>query len=162
MKRSFAILMAMLLSTSLFATLSLVVKPLSGMEYFSALENIGKITYSGEYIHVYDAENTLIFSDLVLNVQRLHFSDKTPSVPTNVEDLQQENATKLLVFPNPTQDLLSVKNAKAEVVRLYTATGQLLQTAQVHDGEVQLDISSCSAGSYLLLCGNEAFQVIKQ
>ena len=91
----------------------------------------------------------------------MRFSDEQPSTPTGVEDLQSNNATQVLVYPNPTQDLLHVKNAQADVVRLYTLTGSLVQTAQTKNGEVQLNVSSCLAGSYLLLCGNEAFRLIK-
>lgn len=151
-----------LMSVSAFAALSLVVKPLSGKECISALSQIGKIAYSGDSIYVYDAAKTLVFSDLLANVQHVRFSDEQPSTPTGVEDLHGNNATQVLVYPNPTQDLLYVKNTQAEVVRLYTLTGSLVQTAEVHNGEVQLNVSSCPAGSYLLLCGNEAFQVIKQ
>lgn len=148
-----------LMSVSAFAALSLVVKPLSGGECITALGNIGKIAYSGDSIYVYDAAKTLVFSDLLVNIQHVRFSGEQP---TGVEDLQSNNATQLLVYPNPTQDLLHVKNAQADVVRLYTLTGSLVQIAQCQNGEVQLNVSSCPAGSYLLLCGNEAFRVIKQ
>ena len=161
MKKLFLLSFA-LLSLSAFATLSLVVKPWSGGECITALGNIGKIVYSGDSIYVYDAAKTLVFSDLLANVQHVSFSDEQPSTPTGVEDLQGNNATQVLVYPNPTQDLLHVKNAQADVVRLYTLTGSLVQIAQCQNGEVQLNVSSCPAGSYLLLCGNEAFQVIKQ
>ena len=150
-----------LMSVSAFAALSLVVKPLSGKECILALGSIGKIAYSGDSIYVYDAAKVLVFGDLLANVQHVRFSDEQPSAPTGVEDIQGNNATQVLVYPNPTQDLLHVQNAQAEVVRLYTLTGSLVQTAEVHNGEVQLNVSSCPVGNYLLLCGNEAFQIIK-
>ena len=149
-------------SLQVMAALSLVVKPLSGKECVTALGNIGKVVYSGDSIYVYDAAKTLVFSDLLANVQHVRFSDEQPSMPTGVEDIQDDSATQVLVYPNPAQDVLHVKNAKADVVRLYTAAGQLVQTAQAQNGEVQLNVYSCSAGGYILLCGNEAFQVIKQ
>lgn len=161
MKKVFVIVFA-LLSISSFAALSLVVKPLSGMECITALGNIGKITYSNDSIYVYDAYKEVIFSDLLQNVQHIRFSDVKPSVPTDVENLQGENMTQVLVYPNPTQNLLHVKNAQADFVRLYTAAGQLVQSAQMQDGEIMINLSSCPAGSYLLLCGNEAFQIIKK
>ena len=51
------------------ATVSLVVKPLSGKECITALEEIGKIVYSGDSIYVYDTAKDLVFSDLLLNIQ---------------------------------------------------------------------------------------------
>lgn len=160
MKKLFLLSFA-LLSLSAFAALSLVVKPLSGSECITALGNIGKIAYSGDSIYVYDAAKMLVFSDLLANVQHVRFSDEQPSTPTGVEDLQGEQTTQILVYPNPTQEVLHVKNALADVVRLYTISGALVHTEQVQNGEVQLNVSSCPAGSYLLLCGNEAFQIIK-
>ena len=160
MKKIF-LFFAFVCSLQVMAALSLVVKPLSGKECVTALGNIGKVVYSGDSIYVYDAAKTLVFSDLLANVQHVRFSDEQPSTPTGVEDIQDNNATQVLVYPNPAQDVLHVKNAKADVVRLYTAAGQLVQTAQAQNGEVQLNVSSCSAGSYILLCGNEAFQIIK-
>ena len=160
--KKFIVLSLALVSISAFAALSLVVKPLSGKECISALSKIGKIAYSGDSIYVYDAEKMLVFSDLLANVQHVRFSDEQPSAPTGVEDIQGNNATQVLVFPNPTQDVLHVKNTEAEVVRLYTISGALVLTEQVQNGGVQLNVSSCPAGSYLLLCGNEAFQVIKK
>lgn len=160
--KKFIVLSLALVSFSAFATLSLVVKPLSGKECITALGNIGKIAYSGDSIYVYDCAKTLVFSDLLANVQHVRFSDEQPSTPTGVDDLQNNSTSQVLVYPNPTQDLLHVKNTQADVVRLYTLTGSLVQTAEVHNGEVQLNVSSCPVGSYLLLCGNEAFQIIKQ
>jgi hypothetical protein len=148
-------------SVSAFATLSLVVKPLSGKECITALGSIGKITYSGDSIYVYDAAKTIVFCDLLANVQHVRFSEERLT-PTDLEDLQGNNATQVLVYPNPTQDLLHVKNVQADEVRLYTLTGSLMQTEPVKNGEVQLNVSSFPSGGYLLLCGNEAFQIIKK
>ena len=162
MKNRLILICAVLCSLQAMATFSLVVKPLSGKECITALSSIGKITYSGDSIHVYDATKTLVFSELLRNVQHVRFSDELPSTPTDMENIQSDNDALVLVYPNPTQDVLHVKNANADVVRLYTMTGQLVQTAQEHNGEVQVNVSSCPSGSYLLLCGKEAFQVIKQ
>ena len=160
--KKFIVLSLALLSFSAFAALSLLVKPLSGSECITALGNIGKIAYSGDSIYVYDCAKTLVFSDLLANVQHVRFSDEQPSTPTGVDDLQNNSTSQVLVYPNPPQDLLHVKNTQADVVRLYTLTGSLVQTTEVHNGEVQLNVSSCPVGSYLLLCGKEAFQIIKQ
>ena len=162
MKRFLLILGIFAMVGSAQAVPSLVVKPLRGAECITALGVVGKLVYSGDSLYVYDKAQTLVFSDLLANVQHVRFSDEQPSTPTDVEDVQCNNTTQVLVYPNPAQDVLHVKNAKADVVRLYTAAGQLVQTAQAQNGEVQLNVYSCSAGGYILLCGNEAFQVIKQ
>lgn len=162
MKNGFILIFAVCCSLQTMAALSLVVKPLSGNECITALRNVGKIVYSDGSIFVYDVAKALVFYDLLQNVQHVTFSDNQSSIPTNVENLRGNNKTQVVVYPNPTKDILHVKNVKAEQVRLYTIAGGLLQIVQVHDGEVQLNLSVFQTGSYMLLCGNEAFQVIKQ
>ena len=162
MKNRFILICAVFCSVQAMAALSLVVKPLSGKECITALGNIGKIAYSGDSIYMYDAAKYLVFSDSLANVQHVRFSDEQPTTPTEIENTSTNGSLQVNVYPNPTQDVLHVKNAKVDMVRLYTATGQLVQVEQVQTSEVQLDVSSLPAGSYLLLCGNEVFQVIKQ
>lgn len=162
MKRIFTLLVAAICAVSAWATLSLVVKPLSGKDCIAALEQVGKIAYSGDSIYVFDINKTLVFSDLLLNVQHVRFSDEQLSTPTDVDNLQDQSDAQLLIYPNPTQEVLHIKNAQADIVRLYTLTGSLIQTETVQNGEVQLNVSNCPSGNYLLLCGNKAFQVIKQ
>ena len=144
------------------AALSLVVNPLSGQECLMTLGDVGKVVYSDDSIFVYDIIKELVFSDLLQNVQHIRFSDEQSSIPTNVENLRGNNTTHIVVYPNPTKDILHVKNVKTDQVRLYTIAGGLLQIVQVHNGKVQLNLSAFPIGNYLLLCGNEAFQVIKQ
>ena len=162
MKNIFILICAVFCSVQSMAALSLVVKPLSGKECITALENVGKIVYSDDSIFVYDLTKELVFSDLLLNIQHVRFSEEQSSTPNNVENLQGINTTRIVVYPNPTKDVLHVKNVKVEQVRLYTIAGSLLQTVQVYNGEVLLNLSAFQTGNYLLLCGNEAFQVIKQ
>lgn len=162
MKRFLLILGVFAMVGSAKAVPSLVVKPLRGAECITALGVVGKLVYSGDSLYVYDKAQTLVFSNLLANVQHVRFSDEQPSTPTDVEDVQCNNTTQVLVYPNPAQDVLHVKNAKADVVRLYSMDGRLVGTQAVENGSAQVDMAELPAGNYLLLCGKESFQVIKQ
>ena len=141
---------------------SLVVNPLSGKECITALGYIGKVVYSGDSLYVYDATQELVFSDLLANVRHIRFSDEQPNTPTSVENTQGNNALQVKVYPNPTQDILMVKNAQGNVLRLYTMGGQLVTIQPVNNGSAQVKMSDLPSGNYLLLSGNQSFQVIKQ
>ena len=141
---------------------SLVVKPLSGKECITALGNIGKVVYSSDSLYVYDAMQELVFSDLLANVRHIRFSDEQPSTPTNLENTQGNNALQVKVYPNPAQDILMVENAQGNVLRLYTIGGQLVTIQPVNNGSAQVKMSDLPSGNYLLLSGNQSFQVIKQ
>ena len=141
---------------------SLVVNPLSGKECITALGNIGKVVYSSDSLCVYDATQELVFSDLLANVRHIRFSDEQPNTPTTVENTQGNNALQVKVYPNPTQDILMVENAQGNVLRLYTMGGQLVTIQPVNNGSAQVKMSDLPSGNYLLLSGNQSFQVIKQ
>lgn len=162
MKRFLFLLGLSVLVMSAKAIPSLVVKPLSGKECITALGSIGKIVYSGDSLYVYDAAKNLVFSDLLANVQHIRFSDEQPSTSTSVENTQGNNALQVKVYPNPTQDILMVENAQGNVLRLYTMGGQLVTTQPVVNGSAQVNMTNLPSGNYLLLSGNQSFQVIKQ
>ena len=162
MKRLLLILGIFAMVGSAQAVPSLVVKPLSGKECITALGVVGKLVYSGDSLYVYDKAQTLVFSDLLANVQHVRFSDEQPSTPTNVENTQGESTLQVKVYPNPTQEVLHVENAQSEVLRLYAMDGRLVGTQAVENGSAQMDMTELPAGNYLLLCGKESFQVIKQ
>ena len=162
MKRLLLILGIFAMVGSAKAVPSLVVKPLRGAECITALGIVGKLVYSGDSLHVYDKAQTLVFSDLLANVQHVRFSDEQPSTPTNVENTQGESTLQVKVYPNPTQEVLHVENAQSEVLRLYAMDGRLVGTQAVENGSAQVNMAELPAGNYLLLCGKESFQVIKQ
>lgn len=163
MKNMFILICALLCSLPAWAAIpSLVVKPLSGKECITALGCIGKLVYSGDSLYVYDKAQTLVFSDLLANVQHIRFSDEQPSTPTQVENTQTNNGLQVKVYPNPTQDVLMVENAQGDVLRLYSMDGRLVVTQTVESGSAQVDMAELPTGNYLLLSGNQSFQVIKQ
>lgn len=163
MKRLLVVIVAIVtMANTAMAATSLVVKPLSGKECITALGCIGKLVYSGDSLYVYDKEQTLVFSDLLANVQHIRFSNEQPSTPTSVENTQGESTLLLKVYPNPTHDLLIVENAPAKLLRLYTMHGMLVGTHTVTKGKAQVNMSDLPTGNYLLISGNQSFQVIKQ
>ena len=163
MKNRFILIYALLCSSQAWAAIhSLVVKPLSGKECITALSSIGKVVYSGDSLYVYDAAKNVVFSDLLANVQHIRFSDEQPSTPTQVENTQTNNGLQVKVYPNPTQDILMVENAQGDVLRLYSMDGRLVVTQTVESGSAQVDMAELPTGNYLLLSGNQSFQVIKQ
>ena len=69
---------------------------------------------------------------------------------------------QIVVYPNPTADVLYIDNAEVGEVRLYTADGRLLQVVEAHEGRVAVDMSAYPAGTYVLFCSGEVFSVIKK
>jgi hypothetical protein len=142
------------------AELSLVVRPLSGSDCISALQKIGKLTYSGDSLLVYDAEQTLIYGELLTNVKHIRYSDEQTDPIVDAE--QAFDDLQIIVYPNPTADVLYIDNAKDDTVRLYSADGRLLQVYKALGDRIELNISNYASGVYILVCNNKAFNIIKK
>ena len=142
------------------AETSLVVRPLLGSDCITALQKIGKLTYSGDSLLVYDAEQTLIYGELLTNVKHIRYSDEQTDPTVDAE--QAFDDLQIIVYPNPTADVLYIDNAKDNTVRLYSADGRLLQVYKALDDRIELNISNYASGVYVLVCGNKTFSIIKK
>lgn len=142
------------------AELSLVVRPLSGSDCISALQKIGKLTYTGDSLLLYDADQTLIYGELLANVRHIRYSDEQtgPSVDTE----QMFDDIQIIAYPNPTADVLYIDNVMNSTIRLYSADGRLLQVQKASDSRIELNISNYASGIYILVCNNKAFNIIKK
>ena len=159
MKKQITLLFSLLLSVMAMAEMSLVVRPMYDTDKIIALQKIGKLVYSGDSLLVYDNAGTRVYGDLFENVKYVRYSDEEPQTPV-VET--QYIASQIVVYPNPTADVLYIDNAEVGEVRLYTADGRLLQVVEAHEGRVAVDMSVYPAGTYVLFCSGEVFSVVKK
>ena len=125
-----------------------------------ALQKIGKLTYTGDSLLIYDADQTLIYGELLANVRHIHYSDEQtdPSVDTE----QMFDDIQIIAYPNPTADVLYIDNVMNSTIRLYSADGRLLQVQKSSDSRIELNISNYASGVYILVCNNKAFNIIKK
>lgn len=145
---------------SVKAELSLVVRPMYDTDCITALQKIGKLVYSGDSLYLYDTEQVIIYQEELAKVEHVHYSDERS--PIVVEDAQKTDALQVVVYPNPTTDVLYVDNVEVGEVRLYTADGRLLQVVEAHESRVAVNMSVYPAGTYVLFCSGKAFSVIKK
>ena len=151
-------LFVLAIGLQVWAEMSLVVRPMADTDKITALQKIGKLVYSGDSLLVYDNVGALVYGDLLENVKHVCYSDEVPQTPVETQYI----ASQIVVYPNPTADVLYVDNAELGEVRLYTADGRLLQAVEAHEGRVAVDMSAYPAGTYVLFCSGEAFSVIKK
>lgn len=159
-KRLLFLMFVLAMGWQVRADISLVVCSMTDTDKITALQKIGKLVYSGDSLLVYDNVDALVYGDLLENVKHVRYSDERP--PISVDDEQSVDAMQVVVYPNPTADVLYVDNAELGEVRLYTADGRLLQVVEAHEGRVAVDMSGCPTGTYVLFCSGEVFSVIKK
>ena len=70
---------------------------------------------------------------------------------SNISAVQENEMIGLNVFPNPMSDLLNIEVANADqyILKIYTATGQLLSNSSFRN-KIQLNTNNYVAGFYLL------------
>ncbi len=162
MKRTLLMILFVALGlSSSYAETSLTIRPISGNEVYSVLSRIGKVVYSDESLIVYDSADNIIYRASFNQVQHLRYGDDiNPGDGTGVESAPQ--TMQVVAYPNPTADILNVKNAEGNVIRIYSFEGRLVQTVAVVEGRATINMSVYSAGTYILVSGSQAFNVIKK
>lgn len=74
---------------------------------------------------------------------------------SNIQQLQNDKATEILVFPNPTTDVLQLQlNAAYEkmYIQIFNASGQLVKqlTVQASNQTITIPVQNLAAGKYWL------------
>ena len=77
-------------------------------------------------------------------------------ISNEVDDAVDQN---LVVYPNPTSDMIIVKGVQIRQVEVYNTLGQKVLNKTCHEEEIHLDVSSLVAGVYLLRVIDNAMQV---
>lgn len=75
---------------------------------------------------------------------------------------EEANTEKFAIYPNPAQDNIVIKGAdKGDLVRIYSATGQLVMTAMA-EPDKEIEISNLPSGLYMIRCGVHVSRFIKK
>ena len=77
-------------------------------------------------------------------------------ISSSVEDVDAE---RLVVYPNPAQGFVTVKGPVMRQVEIYNLFGQQVLKETCHDEEVCLNVSSLAAGVYVLRVVDDAMHV---
>ena len=141
----------MLCSLQCIAT-NLVLLQTDGTQQLQDIAKIGKWVFVGDELQLLDKSGSVLVSELIQNIRKITFAT---SPTTAIEDVE---SGAIVVYPNPTQDVLYVKGTENTILRVYDMQGQLLQTAE---GD-RLTVSSLSTGTYLLQIGTQVVRFIKR
>ena len=153
MKHALLLIVMFLCSTHMMA-INLVIENANGKTQSQNVSLIGKWLFERDNLKLLDKEGNLLASESVLDIRKIIFlesSDQTGDKPI------YEKA--ILIYPNPTQDILNIKGLnEKEVVRVYDIAGVLLFKTK----DTQINVSAYPTGTYLLQIGTQVVRVIKQ
>ena len=142
--------LAVLCSMPILAT-NLVIERYAGAEMVQDIALIGKWVFVGTDLQLVDKQGNVLATEPIANIQKIVFSDTI----TAVEDVEKGS---IVVYPNPTQNILYIAGIEAQTLRVYNMQGAMLQTAE----GTQIDVAHLPVGTYLLQIGTQVVRFIKQ
>lgn len=130
---------------------NLVIERYAGAEMVQDIALIGKWVFVETDLQLLDKEGNVLATEPLANVRKIVFSNESTAVD-NVE------VGNIVVYPNPTQDMLYIKSIEAQTLRVFNLQGHVLQTTE----GTQVSVVNLPTGTYLLQIGTQVVRFIKQ
>lgn len=150
--RKYLILILLTLGLPLAAT-NLVITHQSGADLLQNVATIGKLVFVDNDLQLLDKAGNLLATESIASIRKITFRANDD---TAVEDTQLED--QIVIYPNPTHDLLMIRGIEAQTLRVYDMQGRMVH----HANGTQIGVSHLSAGNYLLQIGTQVVQFIKK
>lgn len=141
---------AILCGMNVLAT-NLVIERYAGAEMVQDIAVIGKWVFVDTNLQLLDKEGNLLATEPLDNVRKIVFSNE----PTAVDNVEKGS---IIVYPNPTQDVLYIQGIDEQILRIFNMQGNMLQTTE----GTQVSVSHLPTGTYLLQIGTQVVRFIKQ
>ena len=151
MKHVFILICVICCSLQTMAT-NLVLVQSSGAEEMQDIATIGKLVFVEDSIQLLDKSGDILATEPIANVKKICFAP-----PTNT-DVNDTLVNTILVYPNPTQDVLMIQGAESQTLRVFNLQGSLLLTQWGN----QISVGKLPDGIYLLQIGTQVVRFIKR
>lgn len=152
MRNKFILMFVLFCSMQMMAT-NLVLLKSDGQQQLQDIATIGKWIYVGDDLQLLDKAGNVLAAEPLANIKKITFAVSGDA--TSTENVAEST---ILVYPNPTQDVLMIQGAEAQTLRVYDLQGRLLKA----EYGKQMQVSNLSEGTYLLQVGTQVVRFIKK
>lgn len=154
-QKLFFSLLALLIGAQVAAT-DLVLVKIDGTQQLQDIATIGKWVYVGDDLQLLSHDGSVLAQEPVLNIRKITFAESSGTdTPTSMENIQ---STSVVIYPNPSQDMLIVSGIEAQALRVFDMQGRLLKA----ENGTQVHVSDLAEGTYLLQVGTQVVRFIKK
>ena len=94
------------------------------------------------------------------NTQQYVITVKRSDNPTTDVSIMDKNS--LIVYPNPTSDIIHFQLEEEKFVQLYDLLGRLVLSRKYEAGDIEMNIGQQSDGIYILKIDNQVIKIVKQ
>ena len=149
MKNKFILICAIFCSLQMIST-DLVLLRSDGSQQLQDIATIGKWVYVGDDLQLLSHDGEVLAQEPVMNIRKIMFAESTST--------ENISANQILIYPNPTQDVLLINGIEAQDLRVFDLQGRLLKT----ENGTQVNVSDLAEGTYLLQVGTQVVRFIKK
>lgn len=149
--KNIVILICALLCSLQATALHLVIEHRSGEDLSQDIAIIGKWVFVEDELQLLDKSGAVLATESLAEIKKITFSAST----TDTENVQ---SNAILVYPNPTQDVLMIQGVESQTLRVYDLQGRLLSATN----GTQVDVEHLADGTYLLQVGTQVIRFIKK
>lgn len=154
-QKLFFSLLALLIGAQVAAT-NLVLLKTDGTQQLLDIATIGKWVYVGDDLQLLSHDGVVLAQEPALNIRKITFAESSgTNTPTSMENIQ---STSVVIYPNPSQDMLIVSGIEAQTLRVFDMQGRLLKA----ENGTQVHVSDLAEGTYLLQVGTQVVRFIKK
>ena len=132
---------------------SLVLLQTNGVQQVQDIAKIGKWIFVEENLQLLDKVGNLLATEPISEIKNITFS--ISNTETATENVQMNS---IVIYPNPTQDMLYISGTTPQTLRVYDLQGRLL----INETSMQINVSTLNMGTYLLQIGTQVVRFIKQ
>lgn len=148
-------LLALLIGAQVAAT-DLVLLKTDGTQQLLDIATIGKWVYVGDDLQLLSHDGAVLAQEPALNIRKITFAESSGTeTPTSMENIQ---STSVVIYPNPSQDMLIVSGIEAQALRVFDMQGRLVKA----ENGTQVHVSDLAEGTYLLQVGTQVVRFIKK
>ena len=131
---------------------NLVLLKSDGSQQLQDIATIGKWVYVGDDLQLLSHNGEVLAQEPVMSIRKITFAETAGSALENVE-----SCNSMVVYPNPTQDVLMIQGIDEQALRVFDLQGRLLKT----ENGTQVNVSNLAEGTYLLQVGTQVVRFIK-
>ena len=130
---------------------NLVICKSDGTQQLQDIAVIGKLVFLERNIVLLDKNGDVLAEESVRGIRKIVFAT-SGAATDHIQD------TNIVVYPNPTHDMLLIKGIEEQTLRVYDMHGHLLK---ITNG-TQVSVGELMTGTYLLQIGTQVVRFIKQ
>ena len=132
---------------------SLVLLQTDGVQQVQDIAKIGKWIFVEDYLQLIDKDGNVLAIEPIAEVKKITFSISNSETTT-----ENVAINSIVVYPNPTQDILHITGITPQTLRVFDLQGRLL----IIGNSTQVNVSNLNTGTYLLQVGTQVIRFIKQ